>query len=133
MNQNHEPKTDAIPGSQAQLLLEEISEWENTTTIILHGGSVFEFKGVFPKGELAHGFYNLKGESGFEGHINLEKITSINLQSKLHRGKESYAFVFQDKDKNCIFKIFLGRDGKGELHPLQKQKFLMYQRQYLTE
>lgn len=120
----------SMPGDKAQQLLETVSQWQNTTTIILHGGSVFEFKGVFPPGKLAHGFYNLKGESGFEGHLNLEKVKHIKFQSKLHRGQESHAFVFIDHDNECIFKIFLGRDDKGTLHPSQKEQYLAYQQQY---
>ncbi len=130
MDNPHESAKGFMPGNQAQQLLEKISEWQNTTTIILHGGSVFEFKGVFPKGELAHGFYNLKGSSGFERHLNLDKITAIYFQDKLHRGQESFAFIFQDSDEKCIFKIFLGRDTEGKLYPSQKQQFLVYQQQF---
>ncbi|MGK0442293.1 MAG: putative heme utilization carrier protein HutX [Pseudohongiellaceae bacterium] len=119
-----------MPGDKAVELLREISTWENTTTIILHGGSVFEFKGVFPKGEFAHGFYNLKGESGFEGHLNLAKVSSIAFQSKLHRGQESHAFLFQDMRDQCLFKIFLGRDQNGVLHPIQKKRYLAFRHQY---
>jgi putative heme utilization carrier protein HutX len=119
-----------MPGDKALELLRDISTWENTTTIILHGGSVFEFKGVFPKGELAHGFYNLKGENGFEGHLNLAKVSSIAFQSKQHRGQESHAFVFQDMTDQCLFKIFLGRDQNGVLHPMQKKRYLAFQHQY---
>ncbi|MFD2230242.1 heme utilization cystosolic carrier protein HutX [Alkalimarinus sediminis] len=125
--------TDAsMPGDKAQQLLETISQWQNTTTIILHGGSVFEFKGVFPQGKLEHGFYNLKGENGFEGHLNLDKVKEIRFQSKLHRGQESHAFVFHDNDDECIFKIFLGRDAEGQLYPSQKQQYLAYQQQYMA-
>jgi putative heme utilization carrier protein HutX len=120
----------AMPGTKALELLAEISTWDNTVTIILHGGSVFEFKGIFPPGELVSGFYNLSGKNGFEGHLNLTKVASIAFQSKLHRGRESYAFVFQDIAGQCIFKIFVGRDQTGELHPLQKQRYLAYQEQY---
>ncbi|UZE96349.1 heme utilization cystosolic carrier protein HutX [Alkalimarinus alittae] len=127
MNDNAEA---SMPGDKAQQLLETISQWQNTTTIILHGGSVFEFKGVFPQGELAHGFYNLKGESGFEGHLNLDKVNVIKFQSKLHRGQESHAFVFHDSEGECIFKIFLGRDAEGQLHPSQKEQYLAYKQQY---
>ncbi len=119
-----------MPGNMAQQLLETISQWQNTTTIILHAGSVFEFKGVFPKGELAHGFYNLKGESGFEGHLNIESISEIHFQSKLHRGQESHAFVFQNSSGECVFKIFIGRDSGGQLHQIQKEQYLAYQQQY---
>lgn len=112
-----------IPGDKALELLQEIADWGNTTTIILHGGSVFEFKGNFPQGSVAQGFYNLKGESGFEGHLNLAKVDHIAFQDKQHRGKQSYALVFNDKDNGCIFKIFVGRDSDGELLENQVTRF----------
>jgi putative heme utilization carrier protein HutX len=130
MVSNHKLSKDFMPGEQASQLLEKVSEWQNTTTIILHGGSVFEFKGVFPKGELAHGFYNLKGNTGFEGHLKLGEIACIHFQDKLHRGRESYAFVFTDSSGSCIFKIFVGRDTYGQLYASQKSEFLAYQKQY---
>lgn len=110
-----ENTTPSLCGSEALQLLQKISTWGNTTTIVLHGGCVFEFKGHFPKGEIAEGYYNLKGESGFEGHIKLDIISEIILQSKSHRGRESHAFVFIDKAGDVIFKIFLGRDEQGRL------------------
>ncbi len=112
-----------LPGSQVLDLLQKISTWGNTTTIILHGGSVFEFKGDFPTGTLAEGFYNLKGDSGFEGHLNLDSIQSIQFQSKNHRGRESHALVFIDKNSDVIFKIFLGRDADGNLLTHQLEQF----------
>lgn len=104
-------------------LLEEVSQWGNTTTIILHGGSVFEFKGRFPIGSVAEGYYNLKGENGFEGHLNISSIAEIQLISKQHRGRESHAFVFVNQKNEPVFKIFLGRDKKGILHAEQVAAF----------
>ena len=64
-----------MPGQNAQQLLEQISDWGSMTTIIIHGGSVFEFTGAFPKATVAEGFYNLKADgNGFQGHLNLQKI-----------------------------------------------------------
>ncbi|CAH0990602.1 Intracellular heme transport protein HutX [Sinobacterium norvegicum] len=119
-----------MPAEQAMPLLQMFSQWENTTTIILHGGSVFEFKGVFPPGEMAHGFYNLKAGTGFEGHLNLAKVAAISFQSKDHRGQESHAFVFENKDGECVFKVFLGRDAAGVLHAEQKTAYLDMKQQY---
>lgn len=130
MTESNTAPNPTMYGGKSLELLREISTWENTTTIILHSGSVFEFKGKFPNGKLAHGFYNLEGGSGFEGHLNLNKVNSIAFQNKLHRGQESHAFVFQDIKDECIFKIFLGRDKNGTLHQLQKQKYLAYQQSY---
>ncbi len=119
-----------IPGNKAFELLQEIADWGNTTTIILHGGCVFEFKGNFPPGSMAQGFYNLKGDNGFEGHLNLEKVHHISFQDKQHRGKQSYALVFNDADNQCMFKIFVGRDTRGELLPNQVARFQELQSLY---
>ena len=80
MNQLSASADPYMPGDQSQSLLETISQWQNTTTIILHGGSVFEFKGVFPKGELAHGFYNLKNKQEMNILQNLTEGTIFLLQ-----------------------------------------------------
>lgn len=113
-----------LPAMQAQPLLEEFATWEKTTTIVIHGGSVFEYKGVFPQGKTAHGYFNLSsGGLGFEGHLNLEKVKEIRLQDKPHRGKESYAFDFLDEQGSSIFKVFLGRDDSGELLVYQVERF----------
>ncbi len=113
----------SLPGEMALNLLQTISDWGNTTTIILHGGCVFEFKGPFPKGSMGEGFYNLKGETGFEGHLNLDKVSSIKLVSRPHRGRESHSFVFLNENEETMFKIFLGRDPQGELLTHQLESF----------
>ncbi|WP_297809056.1 heme utilization cystosolic carrier protein HutX [uncultured Methylophaga sp.] len=122
---------DCMPGTEARALLEEIADWEWVTTIILHGGSVFEFKGPFPRGSEGHGFYNLEGPlPGFHGHLNLERVSHIRFQDKAHRGRESYAFVFEDAEGDTIFKIFLGRDSDGKLIAPQTARFKQLQLQY---
>lgn len=113
-----------LAGSQAEALMRELATWSNTTTIILHGGCVFEFKGPFPEGSIAEGFYNLDGPvPGFHGHINLKAIDYIGFQERAHRGRESYAFTFQDKEDQNIFKVFLGRDSDGQLLAEQVKAF----------
>ncbi len=113
-----------MPGEYAELLMRELSAWKNTTTIIFQGGCVFEFKGVFPVGRVAEGYYNLSsGGEGFEGHIKLGAIDHIAFQSREHRGRESHAFVFEDDQGEIIFKVFLGRDSDGDLHPEQVAAF----------
>lgn len=113
-----------LPGDQAIALMQRLSGWANTTTIVLLGGCVFEFKGVFPPGKVGQGYYNLDGGGkDFEGHIKLDAISRIALQSRAHRGRQSYAFVFEDKNGEVIFKVFLGRDEHGELLPEQVEAF----------
>ncbi|KZX77124.1 hypothetical protein A3715_11645 [Oleiphilus sp. HI0009] len=120
-----------IQGEQAQGLLELLSTWGPLTTIVFSGGCVFEFKGAFPKGTLGEGFYNFGhgNAAGFQGHLNLKNVKAITFQDKLHRGRQSYAFVFRDKNNDCIFKVFLGRDESGELIHAQVDGFKEMQAQ----
>lgn len=113
----------ALPGTDAEALLRDIAQWGPVATIVLHGGSVFEFKGDFPRGTVAEGYYNLKGESGFEGHLGLKAVNRISFQDKQHRGRASYAFCFEGGDGKNIFKIFLGRDQQGEIFADQLASF----------
>lgn len=121
MSTEHSP---SLPGSQAEALLRELSTWRPTTTIIIHCGCVFEFKGPFPPGTIAEGYYNLEGTlPGFHGHIRLDVIDHIGFQQQPHRGRESYAFVFTNFQGEKLFKVFLGRDNNGQIFPEQIDKF----------
>ncbi|EAR09020.1 heme utilization cystosolic carrier protein HutX [Reinekea blandensis] len=117
-------QSTTLPGAQAESLLKQIAGWGPVTTIVIHLGSVFEFKGPFPDGSVGHGFYNLNGPvPGFHGHLNLGDVDHIAFQTKPHRGRESYALVFNNRNGDTIFKIFLGRDDQGELLAHQKAAF----------
>ena len=127
-------KQAVIAGEQAQQLLEKIADWGNVTTIIIHAGSVFEFKGPFPKGSNAEGYYNLKGAgqgaaAGFEGHLKIADIRDVTLQEKQHRGRDSYSFVFTNRKDELVFKIFLGREDSGEVIATQLDAFKALQAQ----
>lgn len=112
------------PGARAEELLRELATWGHTTTIVIHGGSVFEFKGPFPEGTMAEGHYNLHGPTpGFHGHLRLDRIRRIRLQEKTHRGRSSYAFCFENDADESIFKVFLGRDAQGQLIAEQLQAY----------
>lgn len=114
----------SLPGEDALALLQELHHWGNVTTIVLHGGSVFEYKGPFPIGRVAEGYYNLDGPvPGFHGHLKLDAIATIGFQDRAHRGRASYALTFNDADGNTIFKVFLGRDEDGEIIAEQLQRF----------
>ncbi len=115
---------ESLPGSEAEALLRDLTSWGPTTTIVLHGGCVFEFKGDFPAGEIAEGYYNLDGPTpGFHGHLRLDAIESIGFQQRRHRGRDSYAFTFDNAAGENLFKVFLGRDEAGEIFPRQIEKF----------
>ena len=113
-----------LSGRHGQTILERIAEWGRVTTIMEVAGSIFEVKASLPKGRVGHGYYNLFGEPGqLHGHLKLEAVANISLQSKPHRGSEAYAVVFYAVDGSCIFKVYLGRDADGVLFPEQIIQF----------
>jgi putative heme utilization carrier protein HutX len=113
-----------IAGDQTESLLGELTSWGNVTTIIHSGGSIFEVKAPFPKGKVAHGYYNLMGREGqLHGHLRIDLITDIALVSKPFRGSESHYFGFFNEQGNSVFKIYLGRDKKRQLLLAQVERF----------
>lgn len=109
-----------IPGRRAQEILEQLPAWGDVVTIVLHGGCVFEYKGPFPPGEVARGFYNLQGtRPGFEGHLRLDAIDHIGFQDRPHAGRTAHALTFNDSNGRNLFKVFLGRDADGAIWPDQ--------------
>ncbi len=113
-----------LPISEKDTLLASLPEWGNMTTIVSVSGSIFEFKGAFPKGKYAHGYYNLitKGD-GLHGHLKLDDISAIALISKPFRGTESHSINFFGAAGEVVFKVYLGRDKKRVLLPEQVTRF----------
>lgn len=122
-----------LSGIHAQRILEKIPEWGELMTIVISLGSVFEFKGAFPKGRVARGYYNLMGEPGqIQGHILLDSIEHLAIVSKPFRGKESHYIGFYNDQGNCIFKVYLGRDIKRNLFPEQVKKLQQLKKEVTT-
>ncbi|GAB2509210.1 heme utilization cystosolic carrier protein HutX [Microbulbifer agarilyticus] len=115
----------ALAGSEdVWSLIEELPSWGKVTAIVQNEGSVFEFKGEFPKGSVAHGYYNfMHHKNPFHGHLLVDGIVEIAFVSKPHRGAESHSMVFLAPSGNCVFKVFLGRDAERKLIPEQVERF----------
>lgn len=122
-----------LPLTEKETLLASLPEWGTMTTIITVSGSIFEFKGDFPKGKYAHGYYNLitKGE-GLQGHLKLDDIRAIALISKPFRGAESHSINFFGAKGEIVFKVYLGRDRKRVLLPEQVARFTALKQQVIT-
>ncbi|WP_299008073.1 heme utilization cystosolic carrier protein HutX [uncultured Shewanella sp.] len=113
----------SIPLTEMDGLFNCLPQWGNVTTIITVSGNIFEFKGPFPKGKYARGYYNLiPKNNGFHGHLKLDDITHIVIISKAFRGKESYSINFFGRCEEIVFKVYLGRDEKGALLPEQVEQ-----------
>lgn len=127
-----QPVPVGLPGSEALSLLRHLPAWGPVVTIVLHGASVFEFKGEFPRGEEGSGYYNLDGAvPGFHGHLKLAAIDYIGFQERPHAGRPSYALTFNNFEQGNIFKVFLGRDENGEIWPDQLERFAALKRDAL--
>lgn len=113
-----------LPLAEKDALLASLPEWGPMTTIVSVSGSIFEFKGAFPKGKYAHGYYNLitKGD-GLHGHLKLDDISAIALISKPFKGSESHSINFFGNNGEMVFKIYLGRDKKRVLLADQLTRF----------
>lgn len=122
-----ETQVTLLDGVLAQPLLEDLPDWGRLTTIVLCRGSVFEFKGDFPRGKVAYGYYNLSGSDplalGLHGHLHLSELTHIALLEKPFRGQIGYSMLFFAADGSCVFKVYLGRDSQRQLFPQQIERF----------
>jgi len=114
-----------VDGKFSQAILELLPEWGRVTTIVHSAGSIFEAKAPFPKGKVAHGYYNLMGgkEGQLHGHLRLDLLTDIAFVSKPFRGMESHYIGFYNAAGECGFKVYLGRDKKRQLIAEQVEKF----------
>ncbi|WP_439100594.1 ChuX/HutX family heme-like substrate-binding protein [Congregibacter sp.] len=122
----HSPEApgDPLGTDMALPLLRQLPSLGPMTTVILHGSCVFEFKGAFPQGIESGGFYNLHGPTpGFHGHLRIDAMTRVRFQDRPHRGRASYAFVFENQKEEVLFKVFLGRDDEGTIYEEQLQFF----------
>lgn len=113
-----------LPLTQIDELLQSLPEWGPLTTIVMLSGSVFEFKGDFPQGKFAHGYYNLysKGD-GLHGHLKLDNMRAIALISRPFRGSQSHSINFFGPQGEVVFKVYLGRDKQRVLFPEQVRRF----------
>ncbi|RXJ74527.1 heme utilization cystosolic carrier protein HutX [Veronia nyctiphanis] len=123
-----------VDGNHAQYVLEALPEWGKVTTIVHSFGSIFEAKATFPKGKVAHGFYNLMGKDGeLHGHLRLENVQHVCFVSKPFRGMESHYIAFFTEGLECVFKIYLGRDKKRQLLEGQVEKFYALKKELTNE
>ncbi|MEZ8990269.1 heme utilization cystosolic carrier protein HutX [Vibrio breoganii] len=121
----------SVPGEKAQQILEALPTWGKVTTIVHSFGSIFEYKAPFPKGKVAHGYYNLMGREGeLHGHLRLDLVEHVALVSKPFRKMASHYIGFYDKAGECVFKVYLGRDKKRQLFPEQIEKLEQLKKEF---
>ncbi|RBQ28658.1 heme utilization cystosolic carrier protein HutX [Aliarcobacter vitoriensis] len=112
-----------VEASKFDEIIEDISTWGKILMIKITPSFVIEIKDNMPTGTYGHGYYNFDSKnSSISGHLKVSDIQTISFVSKILRGKLSHSVVFSSQDED-IFKIFVTRDGNGELLKEQVQKF----------
>jgi len=103
--------------------MDDISTWGDVTVIVHTDDGIMEFGGPVPKGQVARGYFNLMGRTGFHGHLRYERCAGIAFVERPFMGRTSCLLIFLNHDGGIMFKIFVGRDEKGELKADQLEKF----------
>lgn len=103
--------------------MDDISTWGDVTVIVHTDDGIMEFGGPVPKGQVARGYFNLMGRTGFHGHLRYERCAGIAFVERPFMGRTSCLLIFLNHEGGIMFKIFVGRDEKGELKADQLEKF----------
>lgn len=113
-----------VDGSKFDEIIEDISTWGKILMIKITPSFVIEIKDYMPTGTYGHGYYNFDSkDSSISGHLKVSDIKEIVFVSKKHRGMLSHSVVFNDVNKEHIFKIFVTRDKNRELLQEQVKRF----------
>ena len=65
------------PGTTFIDAMDDISIWGDVTVIVHTEDGIMEFGGPVPKGQVARGYFNLMGRTGFHGHLRHERSAGI--------------------------------------------------------
>ncbi|MDX2033964.1 MAG: heme utilization cystosolic carrier protein HutX [Blastocatellia bacterium] len=111
------------PGSAFIPAMDDISTWGDVQVIVHTEDGIMETGGPVPKGSVARGYFNLMGRTGFHGHLKHERCAGIAFIERPFMGRTSCLLAFLNVDGGIMFKVFVGRDEKGELKADQLEKF----------
>jgi len=103
-----------------------IATWGNVTTILQTESMILEAKGMIPMGSHGHGYFNLMGGQDYNvgGHIRADLLSAIYFVKRPFMGMESMSVQFFTLSGAPMFKVYLGRDEKRQLLPLQIEYFM---------
>jgi heme iron utilization protein len=104
-------------------VMDDVTTWGDVTVIVHTEDGIMEFGGPVPKGQVARGYFNLMGRTGFHGHLRHERCGGVAFVERPFMNRTSCLIVFLNLDGGIMFKIFVGRDEKGELKADQLEKF----------
>ena len=101
----------------------ELTTWEKSTFIIQSKGSVFEVKGKISQGKYGHGYFNLMGEEGLNGHLKVDDLETIAFMTTPFMGMESMSLRFFNNEGAIKFSIYAGRNKDRKIIPSVSESF----------
>jgi putative heme utilization carrier protein HutX len=110
------------PGDAFIPAMDDIAGWGDVT-VIVHTEDGIMVGGPVPKGQVARGYFNLMGRTGFHGHLRHERCGAIAFVERPFMNRTSCLLLFLNRDGGVMFKVFVGRDENGELKADQLEKF----------
>ncbi|MDE1140705.1 MAG: heme utilization cystosolic carrier protein HutX [Paraburkholderia tropica] len=117
------PHTHVLDGGLFETVWSDVCDWGNVTTLIHHDDLILEFQGTLPRGQHAHGFFNLQGDQGLKGHIRSDRCEHIAFVERRFMGVDTASIWFINADGRAMLKIFVGRDSNRQLHETQLLAF----------
>ena len=108
-----------IDGDHFVDIMQSLSALGKVTLVMNTPDAIMEFSGELPNGKLSHGFYNFAYNSPLHGHLRASHCQSIYLVERPFMKRQTVSLQFINVSGNAMFKVFAGRDEKGELVPEQ--------------
>lgn len=108
-----------LAGEKMAELLLEMASWGDVTVIMHSSDVIMEFTGPVPLGEFSHGFFNLPGPTGLHGHLRVGNCGAIYAVERPFMGRDTASVLFINHEGGVMFKVFLGRDSRGEISASQ--------------
>jgi putative heme utilization carrier protein HutX len=103
--------------------MSDIARWGDVTLIVHTDDGIMEFTGPIPAGQVARGYFNLMGRTGFHGHLRHERCGGLAFVERPFMGRLSAFIAFFNVDGGVMFKVFVGRDEQRELKADQLTAF----------
>ena len=108
-----------ISGEQFIDVMQSLSNLEKVTVLVHTPDVILEYSGQLPTGKLGHGFYNLSPKSPLHGHLRASNCKDIYLVERPFMNTKTVSVQFMNGAGGAMFKVFAGRNEKGELIPEQ--------------
>lgn len=116
-------------GDVLEAVLADVVSWGTVLFIVHTKTIVVEIKAVLPRATRMRGHFSFHGDGPFGGHLSEDSCTHLAFIDRPFMGRRSLSIQFFGHAGGAIFKIFVARDGDGELKSGQVEKFLRLRNQ----